>query len=58
MATEAEYRQVLAEMRLLAEAEPDRRSPEGRLLSELAALAEGYEAHLSGQRRGIDLERR
>ena len=41
--TETEYQQALAEMRRLAEAEPDRRSPEGRRLDALAALAEAYE---------------
>ena len=58
MTTEAEYRQLLAEMRLLAEGEPDRRSTEGQLLDELAALAEAYEAHLPGLQQAMDLDRR
>jgi len=58
MTTEAEYQQALAEMRLLAEAEPDRGSPEGLLLDELATLAETYEAQTLGWRRSTDLDRR
>jgi antitoxin component HigA of HigAB toxin-antitoxin module len=55
--TETEYQQALTEMRRLVEAEPDRRSPEGRRLDALAAVAETYEAHQSGPNL-TDIDRR
>ncbi len=48
MVDEAEYRRTLAEMIHLAQEEPDRASPAGRRLSELAALAEAYEEERPG----------
>jgi antitoxin component HigA of HigAB toxin-antitoxin module len=48
MATEAEYQQALAEIRHLAEGEPDRTSTEGQRLDILAALVETYETPNSG----------
>jgi antitoxin component HigA of HigAB toxin-antitoxin module len=44
MVTEAEYQQVMAEIRHLVEGEPDRASPEGHRLDALTALVEVYEA--------------
>ena len=46
--TETEYRAALAEMVHLAEAEPDRRSPEGRRLAALAVPADAYEVGQPG----------
>ncbi len=42
--TDAEFSRVLAEIARLADGEPDRASPEGRRLDELAALADEREA--------------
>jgi hypothetical protein len=44
MTDHPEYRRLLAEMRRLAEAEPDRASADGARLDELAEIAAGYEA--------------
>ncbi len=44
MTDHSEYRRVLAEMRRLAEAEPDRASAEGARLDELAEIAAAYES--------------
>jgi antitoxin component HigA of HigAB toxin-antitoxin module len=44
MVNEAEYQQVMAEIRHLVEGEPDRASPEGHRLDALTAWVEVYEA--------------
>jgi antitoxin component HigA of HigAB toxin-antitoxin module len=53
---ETEYRRALAEMARLAEAEPDRASPEGRRLDELAALADAHEEARHGPAESGDAE--
>jgi antitoxin component HigA of HigAB toxin-antitoxin module len=43
---EADYTQTLAEIRLLAAAEPDRTTPEGSRLDTLTCIAEAFEAEV------------
>jgi HTH-type transcriptional regulator/antitoxin HigA len=42
--SEADYQKVMAEIRQLAELEPDRGTPQGERIEALAMLVEAYEA--------------